>query len=94
MGEAGTAAVLLPGAFYFLREQQVPPVAAFRDAGVAMAVASDLNPGSSPVLSPNLVLNMACVQFRLTPTEALAGMTRVAARVLGLADEVGSLEPG
>jgi len=94
MGEAGTAAVLLPGAFYFLRETQMPPIEAFRDAGVAIAVATDMNPGSSPVLSPTLALNMACVQFRLTPAEALAGMTRIAARVLGLGEDIGSLDVG
>lgn len=94
MGEAGTVAVLLPGAFYFLRETQAPPIQAFREHGVPMAVATDLNPGSSPVMSPTLTMNMACVQFRLTPTEALAGMTRIAARVLGLEDDLGSLEAG
>lgn len=86
MAAAGTVAVLLPGAFYFLRETRVPPVAALRAAGVAMAVATDCNPGSSPLTSPLLAMNMACTLFRLTPEEALAGMTRHAARALGLAD--------
>jgi imidazolonepropionase len=94
MAEAGTVAVLLPGAFFFLREDKTPPIAEFREHAVAMAVATDLNPGSSPLVSPTLALNLACVQFRLTPAEALAGMTIVAARVLGLEKEIGSLEPG
>jgi imidazolonepropionase len=86
MARAGTVAVLLPGAFYFLRETKQPPVAALRGAGVPIAVATDHNPGTSPVLAPLLVLNMACTLFRLTPQEALAGMTVNAARALGLAD--------
>jgi imidazolonepropionase len=86
MARAGTVAVLLPGAFYFLRETKLPPVAALRAAGVPIAVATDHNPGSSPMLSPLLALNMACTLFRLTPQEALAGMTAHAARALGLAD--------
>ncbi len=93
MAEAGTTAVLLPGAFYFLRETRRPPVDTFRAAGVPMAVATDLNPGSSPVVSPLLALNLACVQFGLTPEEALVGMTRLAAPVLGL-DDRGSLVVG
>jgi imidazolonepropionase len=93
MAQAGTVAVLLPGAFYFLREKQAPPVAALRAAGVPMAVATDCNPGSSPLASPLLAMNMACTLFRLTPEEALAGFTRHAARALGLGDR-GTLEPG
>lgn len=86
MAAAGTVAVLLPGAFYVLRETKRPPVELFRAHGVPMAVATDANPGTSPLLSPLLALNMACVLLGLTPEEALAGMTRVAARALGLAD--------
>jgi imidazolonepropionase len=86
MAAAGTVAVLLPGASYFLREQQLPPVAAFRSAGVPMAIASNCNPGSAPVLSLLLMLSMAATLFRLTPEEALAGVTREAARALGLGD--------
>ncbi|MCR8827515.1 imidazolonepropionase [Pseudosulfitobacter koreensis] len=87
LGQAGSVAVLLPGAFYTLRETQMPPVAAFRAAGVPMAIATDCNPGSSPLASPLLALNMACTLFRLTPAEALAGLTRNAALALGLADQ-------
>ncbi len=94
MAEAGTIAVLLPGAAYFLREENAPPVEAFRRLGVPMAVASDLNPGTSPLLDPLGALNLACVLFGLTPAEALAGMTRVAARVLGWEAEMGTVEPG
>jgi imidazolonepropionase len=86
MREAGTVAVLLPGAFYFLRETKLPPIEALRAARVPMAVATDHNPGSSPALSLLLMLNMACTLFRLTPEEALAGATVHAARALGLAD--------
>lgn len=86
LAASGTVAVLLPGAFYTLRETQMPPVQAFRDAGVAMAVATDLNPGSSPLGSLLLAMNMACTLFRLTPEEALAGTTRHAASALGLRD--------
>ena len=86
LAAAGSVAVLLPGAFYTLRETQVPPVAAFREAGVPMAVATDWNPGSSPMGSLLLAVNMACTFFRLTPAEALAGVTRHAARALGLGD--------
>ena len=86
MAQSGTVAVLLPGANYFLRERQMPPVAAFRDAGVPIAIASNCNPGSAPVLSLLLMLSMAATLFRLTPEEALAGVTRNAARALGLAD--------
>jgi imidazolonepropionase len=83
---AGTVAVLLPGAFYFLRETKLPPVAKLREAGVPIAIATDHNPGSSPGLSPLLMLNMACTLFRLTPEEALRGMTQHGARALGLSD--------
>ena len=86
MAGAGSVAVLLPGAFYFLRETTVPPVAALRAAGVPIAIATDHNPGSSPTLSPLLMLSMACTLFRLTPEEALRGMTVNGARALGLAD--------
>lgn len=94
MAAAGTVAVLLPGAFYFLRENQLPPVHLLREHGVAMAVASDLNPGTSPALSLRLMLNMACTLFRLTPEEALAGVTLNAAKALGLGRTHGSLEVG
>ncbi len=94
MAAAGTAAVLLPGAYYALGETTPPPVALLRSRGVPMAVATDLNPGSSPAASILLMLNMACTLFRLTPEEALAGVTRNAARALGLADDRGVLAPG
>ncbi len=90
----GTVAVLLPGAFYVLRETQVPPVAALREHGVPIALASDANPGSSPVHSLLLIMNMACTLFRMTPAEALRGVTINAARALGLDACVGSLEAG
>ena len=86
MQAAGTVAVLLPGAFYFLRETQLPPVALLREHGVPIALATDHNPGSSPTLSPLLMINMACTLFRMTPEEALRGMTVNGARALGLAD--------
>ena len=86
MAKAGTAAVLLPGAFYFLRDTRVPPIELLRRHGVPMAVSTDCNPGSSPCTSLLLMLNMACTLFRLTPQEALAGATRNAARALGLKD--------
>ncbi len=94
MAAAGSVAVLLPGAFYLLRETRLPPIELLRRHGVAMAVASDLNPGTSPALSLRLMLNMACTSFRLTPEEALAGVTLNAARALGLAASRGSLEVG
>lgn len=94
MAEAGTVAVLLPGAFYALGETRKPPVPALRAAGVPMAVATDCNPGSSPLQSALLAMNMACVLFGLTPEEALAGTTRHAAQALGLAGETGALSPG
>lgn len=86
MANAGTVAVLLPGAFYFLRETQLPPINLLRRYGVPMAVATDLNPGTSPLCSLPLMLNMACTLFRLTPEEALLGVTRHAAKALGLKD--------
>lgn len=94
MSVAGTVAVLLPGAFYFLREKQKPPVEALRAAGVPMAVASDLNPGTSPFASVRLAMNMACVLYGLTPDEALAGATREAAKALGRGSQLGTLEVG
>lgn len=92
--EAGVIAVLLPGAFYFLRERRHPPVAALRAHGVPMAVATDLNPGSSPMASLLLAMNQACVLFGLTPEEALAGVTCRAARALGLGGRKGQLQVG
>ena len=93
MAKAGTVAVILPGAFYTLRETAAPPIGAFREHGVAMAVATDCNPGSSPMSSLLLSMNMACTLFRMTPEEALAGVTRNAARALGLED-AGQIRPG
>ena len=94
MAQAGTVAVLLPGAFYFLRETQLPPIEALRAAGVPMAVSTDCNPGTSPLTSILLAMNMACTLFRLTPQEALAGVTCHAARALGLRDSIGQLAVG
>jgi len=94
MAEAGTVAVLLPGAFYFLRETQLPPMEALRRHGVKIALASDLNPGTSPGLSLRLMLNMGCTLLRMTPEEALAGVTTHAATALGLGHSHGTLEPG
>lgn len=94
MAAAGTVAVLLPGAFYVLRETQLPPVEAFRRQGVPMALATDCNPGSAPLTSPLLTMNLACTLFRLTPEEALAGFTRNAALALGLGASHGTLEVG
>ena len=93
MAKAGTVAVILPGAFYTLRETAAPPIDAFRKHGVAMAVATDCNPGSSPMSSLLLSMNMACTLFRMTPEEALAGVTRHAARALGL-DDAGQIRTG
>ena len=93
MAAAGTVAVILPGAFYTLRETQAPPIAALRAAGVPMALATDCNPGSSPITSLPLVMNMACTLFRMTPLEALQGVTIHAARALGLTDR-GTVAPG
>jgi imidazolonepropionase len=94
LGRRGTVAVLLPGAFYFLREKQLPPLGALRRHRVPIAIATDHNPGSSPLASPLLAINMACTLFRLTPEEALAGMTRNGARALGMQATHGTLEPG
>jgi imidazolonepropionase len=94
LAAAGTVAVLLPGAFYFLRETQAPPIDGFREAGVPIALATDSNPGSSPLTSILTVLNLACTLFRMTPEEALAGVTRNAARALGLGESHGTLEAG
>jgi imidazolonepropionase len=93
MAEAGTVAVLLPGAFHVLRETQLPPIALLRQYGVPMAVASDANPGTSPICLPTLMANLACTLFRLTPREALSGMTAQAARALGRPD-LGRIEVG
>jgi len=86
LAASGTVAVVLPGAFYTLRETQSPPIQSFRDHGVPMALATDCNPGSSPLTSPLLTMNMACTLFRMTPLEALLGMTAHAAKALGIAD--------
>jgi imidazolonepropionase len=94
MAKAGTTAVLLPGAFYFLREAQQPPIAMLRQHRVPIAIATDCNPGTSPCTSLLLILNMACTLFRLTPAEALAGATRNSAKALGIENGVGSLTPG
>ncbi|NML19114.1 imidazolonepropionase [Azohydromonas caseinilytica] len=94
LAAAGTVAVLLPGAYYFLRETRLPPLQALRDAGVPMAVATDCNPGTSPMPSLLAAMNLACTLFRLTPQEALAGTTRHAAAALGLSGQLGTLEPG
>jgi len=94
MAEAGTVAVLLPGAFYALGEKQLPPVQMLRDAGVPIAIATDCNPGTSPLLNPQLAMNMACTLFGLSPEEALAGMTVNAAQALGIDDQVGTVAPG
>jgi imidazolonepropionase len=94
MAKAGTVAVLLPGAFYVLGETQKPPMAALRKAGVPMALATDANPGSSPVLSLLTVANMGCTLFGMTVEEALAGITREGARALGLQNEIGTIEVG
>ncbi len=93
MAKAGTVAVILPGAFYYLREIRKPPIAEFRKRGVAMAVATDANPGSSPILSLRLAMNMACILFGLTVEEALLGVTRHAAKALGRSD-IGVLKVG
>jgi len=93
LAEAGSVATLLPGAFYTLRETQMPPIAAFRAAGTTMALATDCNPGTSPLTSLLLTMNMGATLFRLTPTECLAGVTLNAARALGL-DDCGALAPG
>jgi imidazolonepropionase len=94
MAKAGTAAVLLPGAFYFLRETRVPPIDLLRRHGVPMALATDCNPGTSPLCSPLLLMNMAATLFRMTVDECLTAVTRAAAQALGLADRIGTLEAG
>jgi imidazolonepropionase len=94
MASAGTVAVLLPGAFYALQEKKKPPVALLRKHKVPIAIATDCNPGTSPLLSPTLAMNMACTLFGLTPDEAIAGMTLNAARALGLAHSIGSIAAG
>lgn len=93
LAQAGTTAVLLPGAFHVLRETQVPPIALLRQYGVPMAVSTDANPGTSPICLPTLMLNLACTLFRLTPREALSGMTAHGARALGRPD-LGRIEIG
>jgi imidazolonepropionase len=94
MAESGTVAVLLPGAFYFLRETRVPPIDLLRRYAVPIALSTDCNPGSSPTTSLLLMLNMACTLFKMTPEEALAGVTRNGARALGLQNRIGTLEEG
>ena len=94
MAKSGTVAVVLPGAFYTLRETQFPPLKALRQAGVPLAIATDCNPGSSPLTSLLLCMNMACTLFRMTPEEALCGVTREAAQALGIGTEVGTIEVG
>lgn len=94
MAAAETVAVLLPGAFYALQEKQKPPVELLRDHGVPIAIATDCNPGTSPLLNPQLAMNMACTLYGLTPEEALAGMTVNAAQALGIDDQVGTIAPG
>ena len=94
MADAGTVAVLLPGAFYMLRETQQPPIDAFRRHGVKMALATDSNPGTSPMTSLLMTLNMGATLFRMTVDECIAGVTREAARALGVLDKTGTLEAG
>jgi len=94
IAKSGTVAVLLPGAFYFIKEKQRPPVEALRKAGVPMALATDCNPGSSPLTSILLTMNMACTLFGLTPQEALLGVTREGARALGMLDKIGTVTLG
>ncbi|PZO92238.1 MAG: imidazolonepropionase [Sphingomonas sanxanigenens] len=94
MAAAGVVAVLLPGAYYFMRETKLPPVASLRAAGVPIAIATDCNPGTSPLTSILLAMNMAAIMFRLTVEECLAGVTRNAARALGLQGQVGAIEAG
>ena len=94
IAKSGTVAVLLPGAFYFIKEKQRPPVEALRKAGVPMALATDCNPGSSPLTSILLTMNMGCTLFGLTPQEALLGVTREGARALGMLDKIGTVTLG
>src|SRR6185437_5998819 len=94
MKASGTVAVVLPGAYYFIREKQLPPIEAMRKHGVPIAISTDCNPGSSPLTSLLLTMNMGATLFRLTVDECVAGVTREAARALGLVDRIGSLEAG
>jgi imidazolonepropionase len=94
LAAAGTVPVLLPGAYYYLRETHAPPLAALRELGLSFALASDCNPGTSPLTSPLLAMNLACTLWRLTPDEAWRGFTRHAARALGLGETIGTLEAG
>jgi imidazolonepropionase len=94
MAKAGTVAVLLPGAFYFMRDTRQPPIALFRQYGVPMAVSTDSNPGTSPLTSILMAMNLAATLFRLSVDECIAGVTREAARALGMSDEIGTLEAG
>jgi imidazolonepropionase len=94
MAQAGTVAVMLPGAFYFLRDTRPPPIQALRDASVPMAIATDSNPGTSPLCSLLMGMNFAATLFRMTVEECLLGVTRVAAQALGHADSLGTLEAG
>ncbi|NNC35928.1 MAG: imidazolonepropionase [Acidimicrobiales bacterium] len=94
IAKSGTVAVLLPGAFYFLKETKLPPIQLLRDKNVPLALATDCNPGSSPITSPLLILNMACTLFGLTPEEALLGMTLNGAKALHMDDQIGSIEVG
>ena len=94
LAASGTVAVMLPGAYYFLRDTKVPPIALFREHGVAMAVATDCNPGTSPGTHLPLMMNMACTLFRMTPAEALLGVTRIAAKALGLSSSRGTITLG
>ncbi|EQA99157.1 imidazolonepropionase [Sphingobium wenxiniae] len=94
MGRAGTVATLLPGAYYFVRETKLPPIEGLRRAGVPIALATDCNPGTSPLTSLLLVMNMGATLFRLTVAECLAGVTRNAARALGLGERIGTIEAG
>ncbi len=94
MAKAGTVAVLLPGAFYFMRDTRQPPIALFRQYGVSMAVSTDSNPGTSPLTSILMSMNLAATLFRLSVDECIAGVTREAARALGMSDEIGTLETG
>jgi imidazolonepropionase len=94
MAEAGTVAVLLPGAYYFMRETRQPPIDLLRKHGVIMALATDCNPGTSPLTSLLLTMNMAATFFRMTVEECITGVTRAAAHALGMQDRIGSLEAG
>jgi imidazolonepropionase len=94
LAAAGTVAVVLPGAYYFLRETKAPPIARLRELGIPLALATDSNPGTSPLVSPLLAMNLGCTLFRLTPEEALRGFTRNAARAIGRGSEIGVLAPG